>query len=100
MKPRGADAAIRVRGEMRQKLEDHFNVLDRADGPGDFFGGAFFAFPSRQLGNHLVLHGHDFDRRLFTGLDARLMIGVDTDERGIQSDGAFVEGDQRPNALG
>ena len=68
-----------------------------AGGGGDLFGGAGVG---GEMGADVVEGCQEIPGGFFAGFDARLVIGVDVDQRGVERDRAFEQGDEQPELKG
>src|SRR5690606_36409919 len=84
-------------GEVFEDLEGELGVATGFGGEG--LGGAGLA-GGLEGGGELELERDDAGGGLLAGFDAGPMVGVDADERGVEADGAFVEGDEHAEGAG
>jgi len=76
---------------MSEDVEDFLRVGIHSGG--NLFGS--FGLPGfPEVGGDADLEFDDFGGGFFSGLDSRLVVGIDVDERSVKPDGAFVEGDE------
>ena len=83
-------------------LHDHKDALNvlSPDRLGDLFGVERLTRLAGHVSDRLLLYFQYRGRRLLTGFDAGLVVGVDIDQRGIQPHGTLVERGQGTHGLG
>ena len=91
--------AIRVGSHVNQNMKNSLHLRVAFDGMGYVIGGQTHPTMGAQVRDHRALQGQSLGGRPFAGFDAGLMVGVDVDEFGIETDGSFEHGDESPQSV-
>ena len=75
------------------------NVVPHSDFLGDFIDGEALAVCLERKSNTLHCDLNHLAGRFLAGLDARLVVGVDVDQRSVKANSPFKQCDQHPNRI-
>ena len=89
-----------VGGEVAEGVVEGFGGVGEVQGGGELVGGEGVAGVGAEVGEDFGLELDHGGGGLFAGFYAGLVVGVDVDERGVEADGALVEGDERADGAG